>query len=435
MTDKVLHTIKRYQMLAPGDQVLIGLSGGADSMALAFFMNQIKEAWNLSLLAVHVNHCLRGEEAQRDANFVASWCAEEGIPCRIIRKDVAAAAKKWGVGVELAGRRVRYETFASFGTGYQIATAHHLNDAIESALLHLVRGASLDGIRGIAPVRGQVIRPLIQCTRADIMAYCTAHKIPYVTDSSNLQDAFARNRIRNRVVPELKAVNPSLEEAFDRFFTLTAEDSAYLEQQAEAAYAQVFRDGALDCSTLNGLPPAMQGRIIRFFLVRQCSFTPEHKHVLAVAAVAQNGGQVQLQRDLILRRFKGVLRVVPAAQKPCSFQIMNKLVLTREEFLNISKIEKNSFHFCADYDKIKGNVSVRSRQAGDTIAPAGRNGTKTLKKYLNEMGIPRENRDAVPVITDEDGLIGLAGLACHCRVAPDEGTKRFFLMKVEEKDA
>lgn len=435
MTDKVLHTIKCHQMIVPGDKVLIALSGGADSMALAFFLNEIKQDWRLSLEAVHVNHCLRGAEAERDARFVQAWCAAQGIPCHVVKRDVAAAAARLGISAEMAGRRVRYEVFASFGPDVKIATAHHLNDAMETVLFRLLRGTSMDGLTGIPPVRGNVIRPLIDCSRGEIEAYCAAHTVPYVTDSSNLHGAYTRNRIRNEIIPVMKGLNPALEDVFARFLTLVQKDVCYLEQQAQQAYEEALSDGVLDCAAVSALPEALRGRVICLYVKNEFGFTPEQKHVDMLEQVIRHGGRVQLSGDLTLKRFKNRLnRVFSVPNSQPAFEIVNKLVLSREEILNISQNDKNYFDFCGDYDKIRGNVLVRSRQPGDRITLAQRRCTKPLKKYFNELGILEEQRNRIPVLCDDVGLVGLAGIGCDARVQPCGDTRRFLLLKVKAGD-
>lgn len=434
MNKKVLHTIQCHQMLAPRDKVVIGLSGGADSMALAFFLKEYQKTFDLTLTAVHINHKLRGEEAERDAAFVAEWCLEQGIPCRVIEKDVAALAAKKGISTELAGREARYEAFHAFGEDCKIATAHTLSDAVETVLFRLARGASLDGVCGIPPVRGHIIRPLIDCARGEIEAYCAENHIPYVTDSTNFTNDYKRNLLRNEAVPVLKQINPALEAAVSRFVACARADASYLEKAAQGYYKQILKDNQLDCSAYCALPEAMRSRVLCIFLEAN-GFTPEYKHIMAADRVARHGGKEQFAPDFGVKRFKNNLTVYNFSKKePPRFEIMNKLVLSNEEFLNISENEKNSFDFCGDYDKIKGSVLVRPRMAGDVIHLPRRGCGKTLKKYLNEIGIPEEKRGAVPVLADEMGVIGLAGITCDSRVAPSDGTRRFLVLKVGEKN-
>lgn len=431
MINNVLHTIKRYHMLAPGDRVLIGLSGGADSMALAFLLHSMQKEWEITVEAVHVNHGLRGAEAQRDAAFVTDWCAKQQMPLHVFERDVAGLAKAKGISIEQAGREVRYAIFGSFGKGVKIATAHHLNDSVETVLLHLARGTSIDGLTGIPPVRGNIIRPLTDCTRADIMAFCASNNIPFVIDSTNLQNDYARNRIRNEVIPVLQGVNPALEVSFRRFFQLAADDAACLNRQAQDAYVQACVNGTLDCAFVAALDPALQGRVLRSFLTDQCGIVPEQRHVALAQGVVCRGGKVQLTDCMGIKRYQNRLFSVPFSKKRAvSFQIVNKLTLTRKEFFNISKNEENHFNFCADCDKIKGNILVRSRLPGDQITLPGRNCTKKIKKYLHEMGVPEHLRSSVPVIADDLGVAGVAGYSCDRRVQPGEDTARFLLMEI-----
>ena len=202
--DKVKETVSKYEMLQPGEKVLLGVSGGCDSSVLLHLMSFLSTQWGLTLEAAHVNHNLRGPESLRDERFVRSMCREYGIKLHVMNADVRAYAEEHRLCEEEAGRELRYQFFEHcakrMGKGTKIATAHTLSDCAETFLFNMARGTGLSGLCGIPPVRGDIIRPLIETTRNQIEAFCAEQGIPYITDSSNLADNYARNRIRHSAV-------------------------------------------------------------------------------------------------------------------------------------------------------------------------------------------------------------------------------------------
>ena len=199
MLETVKRTIAAYAMLAPGERVLVALSGGADSVALLLVLREL----GYLVRAFHLNHCLRGAESDRDEEFCRTLCARLGVELAVERVDVAAAAVQQGTGVEETERRVREEWRDEGAKGEKIATAHTADDNLETVLFHLARGAGAKGLAGIPPVRGQVVRPLLDVGRTQIEAYLAGLGQDYVTDSTNADDAYTRNRIRHTVVPVL----------------------------------------------------------------------------------------------------------------------------------------------------------------------------------------------------------------------------------------
>ena len=238
----MLETIKalttEYDMLPRGGTVLCAVSGGADSMCLLHLLHTWAGEGGFRVAAAHYNHNLRGAESDRDAAFVAEWCAGQDIPCVIGAGDVAHEARARGLGVEETARQMRYEFLRgaadAMGCG-RIATAHSADDNLETLLLHLVRGAGLHGLAGIPPRRGVVVRPLLTTSRAEIVAYLEANGVAHVEDSSNTDEGYARNRIRRQVVPVLRQLNPRLTESAAETMGYLRTDNDYLNAQAAAA--------------------------------------------------------------------------------------------------------------------------------------------------------------------------------------------------------
>ena len=220
MLDKALSAVEKYNMLSPGAAVIAAVSGGADSMAMLLFLMKISERYSLSLTVAHVNHGLRGEEARRDEEYVRSFCEKNSLRFEVLHADVATLAKQSGETCEECGRRVRYEFFESIDKNAKIATAHTASDNAETMLFNLARGSSLKGLCGIPPVRGNIIRPLIFCTREDIEVFCRENSLDFVTDSTNLTLDYSRNKIRHIAVPALKEINSAFEENASHFLRM-----------------------------------------------------------------------------------------------------------------------------------------------------------------------------------------------------------------------
>lgn len=433
MINKILHTIQCHNMLAPNDKVVIGLSGGADSMALAFFLNSLRSQWNLTIQVAHVNHGIRGAEADRDEKFVVDWCEKNKIQYKVLHADVLKIASEQKISTELCGRNVRYEFFNSFGDDWKIATAHNLNDCMETVLFNITRGTSMSGVRGIPPVRGNIVRPLIGCSRAEIEEFCTENKINFVIDSTNLGNDYSRNHIRNKVVPLLKELNPSVENAFSRLSDSAKVDGDYLATLSNILYEKCFFENSLKAEFLENEDFALRSRVIERFIKSVSGVDVNNKLVFQIDKILLDGGKMQIDRDFFIKKFKNKIIIEKTGEFKCNMpEIVNKLNVTSKDFFNNKDKYKKSFDFCGDYDKIRGNIKVRSRQEGEKISISGRNCTKTLKKYFNEIGIMQSNREFVPVLSDDEGVIAVAGYAVDRRVEISESTENVLLLKLGE---
>ena len=312
MITKVLKTIEAYQMLSPDSAVVAGVSGGADSMALLHVLQNRRKDWpELKVTAAHVNHCLRGAEADRDEEHVRRYCQREGIPLEVLKIDVREEAAKRKLGLEACGRAVRYEFFRQLaGENGVIATAHTLSDLAETVLLHLTRGTGLKGLCGIPPVRENIVRPLIDCSRREIEDYCREHKILYVTDSTNLEARYSRNKVRLQVLPALKEINPAFEEAVGRMAQSLREDDGCLCEEARELLgrAALEKDG-WSCSVLSRGRKPVRIRAIRLL---QGASRPEARHLEEIDRIilASQGG-VSVPGGLDFHANRGVLRTVP----------------------------------------------------------------------------------------------------------------------------
>ena len=298
MTHKALSTCEKYKLLEDGGTVLVALSGGADSTALLHFLYSVKEKYNLTILAAHLNHGIRGEEADRDERFCKILCEKYNIPFYSKTLDIPALSKQRGVSEELCGRDERYAFLGTLAEAHnaRIATAHNADDNAETLIFNLARGSSLRGAAGIPPKRGRIIRPLIEVTRAQIEEYCAENGLDFVTDSTNLGDEYTRNKIRHHVIPVLRELNPSFEAAVTRFTDTAAEVSDYLDIQADAALTAAETDYGYFADRLLDNHPAVLKTAINI-LLKKYYIQTDSKKLGLIADILRNGGAAELSRE------------------------------------------------------------------------------------------------------------------------------------------
>lgn len=423
MNDKILSALSKHKMLSRGDEVFAGVSGGADSVSLLHFLCSIRQEWDIKLTAVHVNHNLRGAESKRDEDYVRSLCEKLGVRLITRSVDIRTIAADSGKSIEETARDERYRIFSSLaGENGKIATAHTLNDSAETQLINLARGTGIKGLAGIPPVRGNIIRPLIFCTRKDVEKYCGLHGLDYVTDSTNLTDDYARNRVRHHAVPALEAVNPAFLTSAGRAMELLREDITYLDKVSDEAFNEISRESALDIERLISLPYTISSRIIMRLFESENIPCGRDRVDRALALASSKNGSEQLTGKYILRAansllsLEEILEPVPYFECQIDVQNLNKSILieltagktikitplSREDFEYNYKTDVNHLKNALDYDRIGKIIIFRQRLPADRIRLAGRGCTKTLKKLYNEAGIPPAARSSLAVIQGRD---------------------------------
>lgn len=441
-TEAMLETIKRtimaHDMLAPGEPVLVALSGGADSVALLLVMREL----NYPVRAFHLNHWLRGAEADRDEKFCRSLCARLGVALTVERADVAAAAREQGRGVEETARRIRYERLQEAARGKKIATAHTADDNLETVLFHLVRGTGPKGLAGIPPVRGQIIRPLLDVERVQIEAYLAEIGQDYVTDSSNADEIYTRNRLRHTVVPALRAIQPAAAQSARRLGELLRQDEACLDSLAQECLVQAERpDGAWDIAPLERAHPAVRTRALRSWLAQQGMPLRDltQRHIQALDALLENENPsacCDLPHGFAVRREYGAIRLLSGVETsvelpeiPLSVPFEG-MVWDGRVRLSLRHLEKNEVFyktfntFCVDCGTIDfASLCVRTRCAGDRIRLTAHGGSRTLKKLLIDRKVPRFRRDLLAVIADKYGVIAVQDIGMDDARLPQGGAR------------
>lgn len=417
----------KYNMPLFGRTVAVGVSGGADSMALLHVLLELKDEFRMNIIACHVNHGIRGETADRDEKFVVEACKRLGVDVRILRADVPGTAKKMHLGVEECGRRIRYDFFNSVADDVIIATAHTLSDRSETLLLNIARGASVKGLCSIPAVRGNIVRPLIDCTRAEIEKYCSDNSIEFVTDETNFEDIYSRNRIRLNVIPELKKLNPSLERAFMRLISNAEEENDFMNGFSREILGKVKLKNGYNARLLNDEHPAVRKRVIFEIINIETGIVPEAVHVEQVDKILQ-GGRTEIIGDTVVEVKNGVMKINPQKEEIADWEFDFDSLSAEIPFGKISgeiihrnnlSLKQSVHNKVLDYDSIVGHSVLRNRRPGDKMKLAGSSCTKTLKKLFNEKHI--ENRNCAAVLADEAGICWVQGLGCadRCKIKPE----------------
>ena len=430
MLNKFERFVRRYGMVGHGDHVVCAVSGGADSVAMLFAFYLLREKWGITLSAAHYNHGLRAEESDRDERFVRQLCDRLDIPLTVEKGSVKAGKK----GLEAAARDARYGFLTALEG--KIATAHTANDNAETVLMHLIRGTGLRGLGGIAPMCGQLIRPMLEITRDEVLAFLDEYHLSFVEDSSNDTDQFLRNRLRHHVIPLLEKENPRFAENISETAQKLRLDDGLLttlSASADPASVQVLRE----------LPLALRSRAISRFLVKHSVKEPEARHIRAVEQLVfsdKPSAKVMLQNGVVIARNYDRLECLQAAEGleerdlviPGDTLIPGTQLLVRCAPATQILRETNAFTAV-----ICGKACVRHRLPGDAMRLPG--GTKELKKLFIDKKIPAAKRLQIPVIADEAGVIAVYGFGVNLdRVSMDQGAVEIRFAKreiIEEEKA
>lgn len=450
MKNKIHEAIKRYNMIRRGDRILAALSGGADSVTLLHYLFIYKDILGITVEAAHVNHMLRGKEADRDELFCRSLCEDMGIKLHVKRADVRKIAKDKGLSEELCGRNIRYEFFDEIvnNSGMKIATAHTLSDSIETMIFNLARGTGLKGLCGIPPVRKNIIRPLINCYRSDIENYCKEHNLDYVTDSTNLEDDYSRNFIRHNILPQLKNINIEADKAIGRTIGWLRDDENYLSSMAGDMLEKIkIDDNKYDIHDLIDCPVPIKRRVIAKILNNSCG-NISSEHILELENLLNKTGSVNLPKDLKAKVKDGFLIITSQNEDINNSARFNECIIKQGESIQFGEktiylqnlsikdynylkfINKKLFYNCFDCDMIYGDYKCRTRLDGDYYHPVLKGCGKSLKKLFNELKISKEERTKRLILCDNNGIIWVEGIGIDERVKITDKTKNIVLINI-----
>lgn len=450
LVDKAVAFTSEKGLFSAPCHILVGVSGGADSMALLHLLLHWP-ADGLQVSAVHIHHGLREDTADRDEAFVREYCMVHHVPLTVIHEDVIQIADEEHLTLEEAGRQVRYAHFEavrhSIGADYA-ATAHTASDQVETMLMHIVRGCGLDGLVGIPAARGYIRRPLLCCTREEIEEYCAENKIPFIEDETNRDTRFTRNYIRHRVLPMLREMNPAVDQALLRMRDHAEMDASYIYQTAQVALNAARCDGGYAKSAFQEQSSVIRRRMIRILLSSVDRPNFEEVHILAaeqavlrgrMSVSLPNGLEFNVSQDVVCVRMPSK-DSVPTPQTIDTFPAE---IVFGKKTLRFERFEKNEadpvnvhnlfLKYAVDCDKIKGKLCVRGRLEGDYMHPSGRGIGKSLKKLMNEWRIFPYLRNAYPILCDDSGVLLVPEYAVDERVRITESTKHYLVCRLIEE--
>lgn len=439
-----LSVIKKYNMLENCDRIVVGLSGGADSVCLLSVLNSLKAEYGFSLVAAHINHGIRGAEAQRDEESCKRLCESLNVPLEILHADIPTLSKQQGIGEEECGRIVRYDFFRSLaGERGKIATAHNLNDNAETLLLNLVRGAGSKGACGIPPVRDNIIRPLIETDRESIEKYCEENELQYVTDSTNLECEYSRNKIRIKVLPTLCEINQNAVGALSGFASRMREQEAFLESVVNEKYALCVKNSVLYEAEFSALDIFLKKRIAGRFLSELSHGEVESKHIDDFLRFVGSGKVLitASATEIVSRDGKIFKKPEQAEQFSVDFSLDDKKVnlpfceisVEKYDTKDLQNLNKDMLDNLIDCDKISNTLILRSRKDGDKFTFSKRRVTKTVKKLFNEDKIPPEVRNKV-IILDSDGeVVWLRGYGTNKKFRIGADTKKAIKLNISQE--
>lgn len=433
MLSKVINTINRYNMLSPEERVCVALSGGADSVSLLLAMSEL----GYKPYAVHVNHCLRGSESDRDEEFCISLCRKYGIELFVERVDVLSFCRDNRLSTEEGARKLRYQAILKHCKGDKLATAHNLNDCFETTLFNLVRGCGVGGLKGIPPVRDNIIRPLIGVTRSEIEDFLAERRQDYVTDSTNLCDDCSRNILRLNVIPQLLRINSSLYKTYANSLANFEEAESYLQAAAEELLERSSCGKGFDL----GICPddAVLSKAIGILLSRN-GIAPSFERISAVKLLISSDGRINISDGVYVRGESGRITIEYSDQikrKPISVPHSlsgtvgfgkRRVVFTEISQFDISNYNKSDLKYYIDISKISGKTVLRSYIGSEGIRLPGRGFTSTVKKLLS--AYPSDTRLERLVIADGSGVIYVEGFGPDVRVACGENTAKAVKIEV-----
>lgn len=408
MLNKLRAFLKEQALLSPGDSVIAAVSGGADSVAMLFALYLLRDELGITLEAAHFNHHLRGAESDRDEAFVTDFCGRYDIPLHLGSGRIVPGKK----GLEAAARDARYAFLRSLPG--KVATAHTADDNAETVLMRLIRGTGLKGLGAIAPVSGNVIRPMLTVTRDDVEAFLEEYALPHVEDSSNGTDDFLRNRIRHGILPLMRAENPRIGENLSAMALLLRQDEACLQ-------AMIPEEQVPDVSRLKAMEPALRRRALERFLKAQGVREPEQIHILQAEQLLYHwspSAAMQFPGGVTIgRQYDRLVRLECAPELPeTRLSVPGETCIGGKRFVSeyATDLEErpDSVLVCP-----VGVLTVRSRRSGDTMRLPG--GTRSLKKMYIDRKIPASQRAAVPVLADDRGVLAVFGIGTDIRFHPD----------------
>ena len=480
LLDKVIGTINKNNLIDNGDKIVVGISGGPDSVCLLHILVEISGKFNIKLIAVHVDHMLRGEEAENDRKYVEKFCRNLGIPLFVESYNIMEIANQEGIGLEEAGREIRYKVFQKIAdqTGSsKIAVAHNKNDRAETVLMNIIRGTGLEGLKGIDYKNGNIIRPLLDIERKEIEEYCRLNSLEPRIDSSNLKNIYTRNKIRLDLIPIINSMfNTNIVDSLCRMSLIAREDNELLEENAMKCLEDVCikkQAGSilLNSKKLADMHPALAKRVIRQCIksVKGDLKGIESEHInrsLQFAKSGRTGACIQLPHNIRIKRIYDTIEIFILNENLYEENANNKLkddfevlleipgvtevkeagICINAEIIAYDEYRKDKERNCKpgnckpesilvkffDYGKLNMGIYIRNRRTGDVFRPFKSSCTKKLKKYFIDEKIPVEERNSIPLIAKGNEIIWIVGDKINDKFKVTDNTNNVLKLAVEK---
>jgi len=456
--EKFREHAEEKKLFRPGDHILVAVSGGVDSVVLLHLLLRLRDSLQLSLTAAHLNHKLRGLEADADQAFVVSLAREWGVPVVVEQKDVRMFARTERLSEEEAARLVRYDFLfrakEQVGANW-VATAHQADDQVETVIDHFIRGSGLLGLSGMCEKAGELIRPLLFASRAEIEEYAKTNGLTFRTDRTNLDVGYRRNRIRLELIPYIRRYfNPGFKQVVLRTAKIIAETEAFLADTARAAFGEVVREEKKDrvvfaCNAFTSQIEAIQKYLVILAFEKlgghrwQLRFETLER-VIALAEKGQSGAVVELGGGIKATRSRDELAIHKIREVSFQYHLyIGQPVVIPELGLMISaeyatlddyrrEMGRSRNVEFVDADKVTGQLLVRNARRGDRFYPLGGEGSKTLSDFFIDEHVPVYERWRTPVVVDQKGIVWVCGYRLDDRYKVDDQTKRVIRIQLSE---
>ena len=473
MLDRIHQFMNKNNMIVPHETIIAGVSGGADSVCLLTILKELQKTIDFSIIVVHINHCIRGHESDMDQEFVRQLCEKYEVEFKAFSVEVQKMAEQDKISVEEAGRKARYRIFeevlsesANEGSG-KIAVAHHMDDQGETILMNMFRGSAIKGICGMQPVRGNIIRPLLCVRRREIEHYLETKRQNFRIDSTNLDNEYTRNRLRNVVFPYLEEnVNLHSIENISSMAQMVSEAEDFIDRQAIVAKSKCVSINEDKAHTINIHLFSENDVIIKKYIIRKVIGELAGKlkdvykiHIESILELEnkQVGSQVDIAYGIIAKRgyneiviqnrsnhetyiYKNECKDIIIEEKT-TVSIKDTYYVKDESFVSFCNAEfcklyefkeiiGNDYTKVFDYDKIKFTLQFRTRQSGDYIQIDRNGGNKKLKDFFIDCKVPKDYRDRVLLLADGNSILWIVGFRMSEGYKISNNTKSFLQVKI-----
>ena len=447
--------IKKH-LISSGDRIVVGVSGGPDSLCLLTLLNQMSKRYDFKLFVVHINHSLR-DEADFEEEYVKKYCEKLDIEFFSKKIDILKISKEEKRSTEEVAREKRYEFFYEVLNkvdGNKIAVAHNKNDNAETILLNLLRGCGTEGLNGIVEKNGSIIRPLINISRKEIERFCNENGLTPMIDKSNFENVYTRNKIRNLIIPRLEEINPDIINGLFRFSRIIRDDEEFINDYVELVYSEVAQVDSENIYILkdkfSALKIGLKRRVLRKAI---CDFTGSLKDVsfstinnaIKEFEYSKNGSLIKILNNVnvlveynklkFIKNKKEIEDYIYELNVPGKTYIkeLNKWIITEvKPSCDVGDIEKNpNIHFF-DIEKTGKKLYVRNRKNGDYFFPTGILGKKKIKDFFSDLKIENSKRYQIPIITNGNEIIWVVGFRSSRKFLKDKSTKEVIIINYGE---